>query len=178
MVDSRLSISSCSTLEYSDNDRVWMRRALELAKVAASTEEVPVGAVLVRGPEVLAEAHNQTVVDTDSTSHAELLTIRSASIDQGDWRLLGTTLYVTLEPCAMCAGAIVLARLSRLVFGAFDPKTGACGSLRNLVQDPRLNHSCEVATGVMRQECGELLRGFFSDLRRTTASGRARQGDD
>ena len=160
MVDSRLSISSRSTLEYSDDDRVWMRRALELAKVAASTEEVPVGAVLVRGPEVLAEAHNQTVVDTDSTSHAELLTIRSASIDQGDWRLLDTTLYVTLEPCAMCAGAIVLSRIPRVVYAASDPRAGMAGSLGNLLQEPRLNHRCEVISGLLAEESAEILRAF------------------
>ena len=165
MVDSRLSISSRSTLEYSDDDRVWMRRALELAKVAASTEEVPVGAVLVRGPEVLAEANNQTVVDTDSTSHAELLTIRSASIDQGDWRLLGTTLYVTLEPCAMCAGAIVLSRIPRVVYAASDPRAGMAGSLGNLLQEPRLNHRCEVISGLLAEESAEILRAFFQDLR-------------
>ena len=165
MVYSRLSISSRSTLEYSDDDRVWMRRALELAKVAASTEEVPVGAVLVRGPEVLAEAHNRTVVDTDSTSHAELLTIRSASIDQGDWRLLGTTLYVTLEPCAMCAGAIVLSRIPRVVYAASDPRAGMAGSLGNLLQEPRLNHRCEVMSGLLAEESAEILRAFFQDLR-------------
>ena len=165
MVNSRLSISSRSTLEYSDDDRVWMRRALELAKVAASTEEVPVGAVLVRGPEVLAEAHNQTVVDTDSTSHAELLTIRSASIDQGDWRLLDTTLYVTLEPCAMCAGAIVLSRIPRVVYAASDPRAGMAGSLGNLLQEPRLNHRCEVISGLLAEESAEILRAFFQDLR-------------
>jgi len=165
MVNSRLSISSRSTLEYSDDDRVWMRRALELAKVAASTEEVPVGAVLVRGPEVLAEAHNRTVVDTDSTSHAELLTIRSASIDQGDWRLLDTTLYVTLEPCAMCAGAIVLSRIPRVVYAASDPRAGMAGSLGNLLQEPRLNHRCEVMSGLLAEESAEILRAFFQDLR-------------
>ena len=165
MVNSRLSISSRSTLEYSDDDRVWMRRALELAKVAASTEEVPVGAVLVRGPEVLAEAHNRTVVDTDSTSHAELLTIRSASIDQGDWRLLDTTLYVTLEPCAMCAGAIVLSRIPRVVYAASDPRAGMAGSLGNLLQEPRLNHRCEVISGLLAEESAEILRAFFQDLR-------------
>jgi tRNA(adenine34) deaminase len=142
-----------------------MRRALELAKVAASTEEVPVGAVLVRGPEVLAEAHNRTVVDTDSTSHAELLTIRSASIDQGDWRLLGTTLYVTLEPCAMCAGAIVLSRIPRVVYAASDPRAGMAGSLGNLLQEPRLNHRCEVMSGLLAEESAEILRAFFQDLR-------------
>jgi tRNA(adenine34) deaminase len=142
-----------------------MRRALELAKLAASTEEVPVGAVLVRGPEVLAEAHNQTVVDTDSTSHAELLTIRSASIDQGDWRLLDTTLYVTLEPCAMCAGAIVLSRIPRVVYAASDPRAGMAGSLGNLLQEPRLNHRCEVMSGLLAEESAEILRAFFQDLR-------------
>ena len=142
-----------------------MGRALELAKIAASTEEVPVGAVLVRGSEVLAEAHNRTVAHADATSHAELLTIRSASMGQGDWRLLDTTLYVTLEPCAMCAGAIVLSRIPRVVYAAADPKAGLAGSLENLLQEPRLNHRCELISGVCAEESAELLRAFFQRLR-------------
>ena len=142
-----------------------MGRALELAKIAASADEVPVGAVLVRGTEVLAEAHNRTVADADATAHAELLTIRSASMVQGDWRLLDTTLYVTLEPCAMCAGAIVLSRIPRVVYAASDPKAGMAGSLENLLQEPRLNHRCELTSGVRAQESTELLRVFFQSLR-------------
>ena len=142
-----------------------MGRALELAKIAASAEEVPVGAVLVRGTEVLAEAHNRTVADADATAHAELLTIRAASMVHGDWRLLDTTLYVTLEPCAMCAGAIVLSRIPRVVYAASDPKAGMAGSLENLLQEPRLNHRCELTSGVRAQESTELLRAFFQSLR-------------
>ena len=160
-----MPLLSHSTLEHSDDDRVWMGRALELAQIAASAKEVPVGAVLVRGTEVLAEAHNRTVVDADPTSHAELLTIRSASMVQGDWRLLDTTLYVTLEPCAMCAGAIVLSRIPRVVYAASDPKAGMAGSLENLLQEPRLNHRCELTSGVRAEESAELLRAFFQSLR-------------
>jgi len=122
---------------------------------------VPVGAVIVRGGEVIAEAHNRTVEDCDPTAHAEALAIRSAARRLGDWRLEDCTLYTTLEPCAHCAGAVVLARVSRLVFGAADLKAGMAGSLDNLVQDPRLNHRVELLGGVLAEESGELLRGFF-----------------
>jgi tRNA(adenine34) deaminase len=138
-----------------------MRRALELARAAADAGEVPVGAVLVRGDEMVAEGHNRTVTDADPTAHAEVVVLRAASAEQGDWRLLETTLYVTLEPCSMCAGAIVLARVPTVVFGAADPKAGMVGSLGNLLQDDRLNHRCEVTTGVLAAESGDLLRGFF-----------------
>ena len=147
------------------SDLHGMRLALAEARVAGTAREVPIGAVVVQDGIVLGSGSNATEMLQDPTAHAEMVAIQQAAARAGSRRLTGATLYVTLEPCAMCAGAIVLARLSRLVFGAFDPKTGACGSLRNLVQDPRLNHSCEVATGVMGQECGDLLRGFFSDLR-------------
>jgi len=138
-----------------------MARALELARAAALRGEVPVGAVIVRGGEVIAEAHNRTVEDCDPTAHAEALAIRSAARRLGDWRLEDCTLYTTLEPCAHCAGAVVLARVSRLVFGAADLKAGMAGSLDNLVQDPRLNHRVELLGGVLAEESGELLRGFF-----------------
>jgi tRNA(adenine34) deaminase len=146
-------------------DRKWMERALELAREAAVMQEVPVGAVIVRGGEVLAEGHNLTVTEADPTTHAEVVAIRRAAAAVGDWRLLDTTLYVTLEPCAMCAGAIVLARIPRVVFGARDPKAGMVGSLGNLLQDPRLNHRCEVTEGVLAAESGELLRVFFRERR-------------
>jgi len=158
------------------SDLHGMRLALAEARAAGIAREVPVGAVVVLDGIVMGSGSNATEMSQDPTAHAAMVAIRQAAARAGSRRLTGATLYVTLEPCAMCAGAIVLARLSRLVFGAFDPKTGACGSLRNLVQDPRLNHSCEVATGVMEQECGELLRGFFSDLRRMTASSSKPQG--
>jgi len=138
-----------------------MARALELARAGALRGEVPVGAVIVRGGEVIAEAHNRTNLDSDPTAHAEALAIRSAARRLGDWRLEDCTLYTTLEPCAHCAGAVVLARIPRLVFGAADPKAGMAGSLDNLVQDPRLNHRVELRSGVLAEESAELLRGFF-----------------
>ena len=132
-----------------------------MARVAALREEVPVGAVLVRDGGLLAEAHNGTITRSDPTAHAEILAIREAARRTGDWRLVDCTLYVTLEPCAMCAGAIVLARIPRLVYGASDPKAGMVGSLGNLVQDARLNHRAEVANGVLAEEAGAQLKEFF-----------------
>lgn len=146
-------------------DRLWMSRALELARAAAAAGEVPVGAVIVRDGRVLGEGHNRTVGDADPTTHAEVVAIRAAAAALGDWRLLETTLYVTLEPCAMCAGAIVLARIPRVVFGAPDPKAGMAGSLGNLLQDSRLNHRCDVSSGVMADDSAELLRSFFRERR-------------
>lgn len=142
-------------------DEAWMRRALELARVAGRGGEVPVGAVLV-GPEgLVAEDHNRTRELADPTAHAEIRVLRRGGELAGDWRLTEHTLYVTLEPCTMCAGAIVLARLPRLVFGARDPKAGMCGSLEDLVRDPRLNHRVDVVEGVLAEEAGELLSDFF-----------------
>jgi tRNA(adenine34) deaminase len=138
-----------------------MRRALQMARAGEDTGEVPVGAVIVRDGEIIAEAHNRTVTDADPCAHAEILTIRAAAAAQGDWRLLDTVLYVTLEPCAMCAGAIVLARIPHVVFATFDPKAGMAGSLEDLLRDPRLNHRCEVTSGVFRDESSELLKSFF-----------------
>jgi tRNA(adenine34) deaminase len=142
-----------------------MRRAIDEAIRAGERGEVPVGAVIVRGDELVATGHNLTHTSGDPSAHAEMLAIRRAAGAIGHWRLLGLTLYVTLEPCAMCAGAIVLSRLDRLVFGAPDPKAGMCGSLENLVQDPRLNHRVELEGGVLAGECGELLRRFFRERR-------------
>ena len=138
-----------------------MQRALEQAHAARSQEEVPIGAVIVHDGKLLAEAFNLTRTNSDPTAHAESVAIRRAAERIGGWRLLGATLYVTLEPCAMCAGAIVLARIGRLVFGASDPKAGMCGSLGNLVQDARLNHRVELTSGVLAEEAGEMLRSFF-----------------
>jgi tRNA(adenine34) deaminase len=149
----------------SSADERWMREALELARGAEREGDVPVGAVIVCGNEVLARTSNRTVRDLDPTGHAELLAIREAARARGDWRLSGCTLYVTLEPCAMCAGAIVLARLDRLVFGAWDEKAGMVGSLGDIVRHPKLNHRAEVLGGVLEKECGELLRGFFQARR-------------
>jgi tRNA(adenine34) deaminase len=148
-----------------------MARALEQARLSAVRGEVPVGAVLVRDGALVAEGHNRTFLDADPTGHAESVVIRAAAAAQGDYRLEGTTLYVTLEPCTMCCGAIVLSRIPRVVYGARDPKAGMGGSLENLLQDPRLNHRCNVTPGVLAEECGELLRSFFRARRR--ASSRA-----
>ena len=144
-----------------DGDSAWMARALELARAGGQRGEVPVGAVIVQGGVVLAESHNRTVDRRDPTAHAELVAIRAAARRLGDWRLTGCTLYVTLEPCAQCAGAIVLARIPRLVFGAHDPKAGMAGSLGNLVRDPRLNHRADLLGGVLAEESSRLLQSFF-----------------
>lgn len=148
------------------DDEAWMRRALAEAEQGALAGEVPVGAVVVRDGELLAAAHNRRETDADPLAHAELLAIRRAARRVGGWRLTGCAMYVTLEPCAMCAGALVNARVGRLVFAASDPKAGFCGTLGDLVRDPRLNHRLEVVSGVLAEESAELLRRFFSRLRR------------
>ncbi|MGH7448775.1 MAG: tRNA adenosine(34) deaminase TadA [Longimicrobiales bacterium] len=143
------------------DDALWMQRALELAHAAAAVDEVPVGCVIVRAGALVAEAHNLTRTLDDPTAHAELVALRTAAARLGCSRLLDTTMYVTLEPCAMCAGAIVLAKVKRLVFAAADPKSGMAGSLGSIVQDRRLNHRVELASGVLAEPAGELLRRFF-----------------
>lgn len=142
-----------------------MARALERARGARERDEVPVGAALVLDGRLLAEGWNRTVELSDPTAHAEVMAIREGARRMGDWRLLDTTLYVTLEPCAQCAGAIVLARIPRVVYGAPDPKAGMAGSLGNLVQDPRLNHGVRLTTGVLAEASSELLRTFFRERR-------------
>jgi tRNA(adenine34) deaminase len=142
-----------------------MRVALDEAEDAGEAGEVPVGAVIVREGEVLARAANASVSSADATAHAELLAIQAASAVLGDQRLTGCTLYVTLEPCAMCAGAIVLSRVDRVVFGAWDPKAGMAGSVSDLLRNPGLNHRPEVQGGVMEAECGRILSEFFREKR-------------
>lgn len=145
-----------------------MGLALDQARAALETDDVPVGAVVVdSGGEVIATGRNRREADGDPTAHAEILAVRAAASALGQWRLEGCTLVVTLEPCTMCAGALVLARLPRLVFGAHDPKAGACGSVSNAVADPRLNHRVEVIGGVREAECGQELRTFFRARRRS-----------
>ena len=139
-----------------------MGEALRQARRAFAAEEVPVGAVIVRAGRIIARACNQVELLKDATAHAEMLAITQAEEAVGDWRLTDATLYVTKEPCPMCAGAIVHARLARVVFGASDPKAGAAGSALNLLQFPSLNHQCEITAGVREPECRELLRAFFS----------------
>jgi len=147
-------------------DLRWMTAALAEARSAATSGDVPVGAIVLRGGEVVARAANRTMRDQDPTAHAELLAIRAASAALGRWRLDDCTLYVTLEPCAMCAGAVVLARIARVVLGAWDPKAGMAGSVGDLLRHPRLNHRPEVVGGVLESECGALLREFFAERRR------------
>lgn len=147
-------------------DQVWMMEALAEARRAAEIGEVPIGAVVVRDGEILGRGHNRREIDGDPLAHAEILAIRQAASRMGGWRLTGCTMYVTLEPCAMCAGALVNSRVERLVYGAPDPKAGYCGTLGDLVRDPRLNHRLEVVAGVLEGESAALLRGFFASLRR------------
>ena len=142
-----------------------MALALEEARTAGEAGDVPVGAVVARGDEVLGRSGNARERDQDPTAHAEILALRQAAGALGSWHLEGCALYVTLEPCAMCSGALVLARVDRLVFGAPDPKAGFAGSRGDLVRDPRLNHAVEVTSGVLQDECGEVLRAFFRDRR-------------
>ena len=143
------------------SDELWMRDALELARHASKMGEVPVGAVIVREGAVLSRAHNAREQSKDPTAHAEAIAIRSASRCVGDWRLTDTTLYVTLEPCPMCAGAIVLARIPRVVYAASEPKFGAAGSVFDILQGGRLNHSVNVVKGVLAEESRALLQSFF-----------------
>lgn len=138
-----------------------MQYAFNLAKQAEAEGEVPVGAVLIQDNELIAEGWNQPIGHSDPTAHAEIQTLRAASQRLENYRLPGTTLYVTLEPCPMCAGAIVHARVDRVVFGAFDPRAGAAGSIFNLLQAQELNHCCEITPGVLSEQCADLLRGFF-----------------
>jgi len=142
-------------------DDLWMSRALEMAGRAGQMGEVPVGAVLVGPDGLVAEGHNLTVTNSDPTAHAEVVVIRQAAARMGDWRLPDLTLYTTLEPCALCSGAIVLSRVRRVVYGATDPKAGMAGTLGNLVQDPRLNHRVSLTTGVLADASSRLLQEFF-----------------
>ena len=146
-----------------------MDRAIEQAREAERAGDVPIGALIVRDGRIVAAAHNRRIIDADPTAHAEMLAIRAAAAALGDWRLTGCMLVVTLEPCPMCAGAAVLARLDRLVYGAADPKAGAADTLYRIPTDERLNHRVEVVGGVRAEECGALLRDFF---RRQRALGK------
>ena len=143
----------------------YMQEALKEANAAAAEGEVPIGAVIVRGGEIIARAHNRTEQAKDPTAHAEILAIREAAARLGGWRLPGCSMYVTVEPCSMCAGAIVWSRSERLYIGAMDPKAGACGSLYSIPTDSRLNHNVEVETGLMGEECSRLMKDFFRKLR-------------
>jgi tRNA(adenine34) deaminase len=147
------------------SDEYYMQLAIEEAKKAEEIGEVPIGAIIVKDGEIIARAHNLRERDQRSIAHAELLAIDEACKSIGSWRLEGATLYVTLEPCAMCAGAIVLSRIKKVVFGASDPKGGCAGTLMNLLQEERFNHQAEVVSGVLKEECSEILSGFFRKIR-------------
>ena len=159
-----------------DIDMRMMERALELAAHAAGAGEVPVGAVAYRGGEILGEAANARERDADPTAHAEIVAIRAAAAALGTWRLDGCSLAVTLEPCPMCAGALVNSRIARVVFGARDPKAGACGTLMDICRDARLNHRLEVVEGVLADRCAALLTSFFAARREAQAAERAESG--
>ena len=152
-------------MDASATDERWMREALDAARGCLDHGDVPIGCAIARGDELVAVVGNERELRNDPTAHAEVLALRAAAQRTGRWRLDDLSLYVTLEPCAMCAGAIVLARVERVVVGAMDPKAGFAGSLGNLVQDPRLNHRVELTTGVLEQDCGEVLRAFFRSRR-------------
>ena len=148
-----------------DNDFFWMGQALKLAQQAGEKGEVPVGALLVRGDVLIAEAFNLREAHGSPIAHAEMLVLQTASEEIGNWRFVDTTLYVTLEPCPMCAGAIVLARIPRVVYATTDPKSGAAGTLYNILQDERLNHRVEVVSGILAEESSALLKSFFRQRR-------------
>jgi tRNA(adenine34) deaminase len=153
------------TSHFFPRDEYFMRLALREAERALEHDDVPIGAVLVHDGEVLATGRNEREERQDPTAHAEVLALRAAAEKIGSWRVLDSVLYVTLEPCAMCAGAIVLARVPRVVFGAWDPKAGAAGSVLDVLAQPRLNHRPEVAGGLLAEECGALLSSFFAGRR-------------
>ena len=153
------------TEHFFPRDDYFMRLALREAERALEHDDVPIGAVVVRGGEVLGTGHNERELRQDPTAHAEMIALREAARAESSWRVLDAVLYVTLEPCAMCAGAIVLARVPRVVFGASDPKAGACGSVLDVLGEPRLNHRPVVAGGLLGEECGALLSAFFAARR-------------
>nr|WP_231571616.1 tRNA adenosine(34) deaminase TadA [Paenibacillus sp. VKM B-2647] len=150
---------------FGHDHEMWMREAIAEARKAEQLQEVPIGAVIVKNGEVIGRGHNLRETSKDPTLHAEMIAIREASERLGAWRLLDCTLYVTLEPCPMCAGAIVQSRLPRVVFAAPDPKAGCAGTLMNLLQEDRFNHRAEVVAGVLQDECAAMLSGFFRNLR-------------
>ncbi|NVN89379.1 MAG: tRNA adenosine(34) deaminase TadA [Desulfuromonadales bacterium] len=154
------------------NHRYWMQRAIAEAAKASNKDEVPIGCVIVRDGQIIARGHNLRESSQDPSAHAELIAIRKAARKLGSWRLLDTTLYVTLEPCLMCMGAIILSRIPAVAFGCYDPKGGAAGSLYDLSDDPRLNHRVQLLPGIMEAECSALLSDFFAELRKRKRASR------
>jgi tRNA(adenine34) deaminase len=153
------------TTHFFPRDEYFMRLALREAQRASEHDDIPVGAVVVKDGEVIGSGHNEREVRADPTAHAEMIALREAARLLGSWRVLDSVLYVTLEPCAMCAGAIVLARIPRVVFGTADPKAGAAGSVLNILEEPRLNHRPQVESGLLAEDCADLLRAFFGSRR-------------
>jgi tRNA(adenine34) deaminase len=149
----------------SSNDATWMEHALAQARLASAAGEVPVGAVVVKDGEIVGLGHNRTLLDNDPTAHAEIVALRQAATRVGNHRLGGCAMFATIEPCAMCAGSLIQARLARLVYGASDAKAGAAGSVLDVVNHPKLNHQMEVTSGVLAGECAELLKNFFGNRR-------------
>jgi tRNA(adenine34) deaminase len=147
------------------NDEYFMREALRQARKAYDADEVPVGAIVVRGDKIIARAHNQVELLKDATAHAEMLALTQAEAAVGDWRLIDCELYVTKEPCPMCAGALIHTRVRRVIFGCADPASGAAGSVANLLQMPTLNHRCDIAVGILENECAAILKDFFRQKR-------------
>ncbi|MFK8066633.1 MAG: tRNA adenosine(34) deaminase TadA [Gammaproteobacteria bacterium] len=165
-----MGISSSKTIDHVNSeqkiiDLEWMHRALQLAKKAESVGEVPVGAILLQNDKVIGEGWNQPIKNCDPSAHAEITAIRNAAENVQNYRLPDTTLYVTLEPCSMCAGAIIHARIARVVFGAYDPKAGAAGSVFDILGTDKLNHKVEIVSGVMQNQCSEILKQFFKNKR-------------
>jgi tRNA(adenine34) deaminase len=154
----------------SNNDNIYMTSAIRQAEIAEQNGDVPIGAVIVHNNQIIAKAYNQREQLKDPTAHAEIIALTQAAAALDTWRLSGCTIYVTLEPCPMCAGALVLARIDRLVYGCDDPKTGAVKSLYNIVQDDRLNHQLEVTSGVLNEQCSSLLQDFFAHRRTENSS--------
>ena len=152
-------------MNQAELDRQFMEQALEQAQLAAIVGEVPVGAVIVRNGVVLSKAFNKPITNHDPSAHAEMLALRQAALSEENYRLPGTTLYVTLEPCTMCAGAMLHARVDRIVYGAADPKTGAAGSVLDVFSSKQINHQTVIEGGMMSEECGQLLRDFFKERR-------------
>lgn len=159
-------------MNLNQTDTDFMQQALELARIAADAGEVPVGAIVVKDGAIIGRGSNAPISTSDPTAHAEIRAMRDAATHLGNYRLVDCTLYVTLEPCAMCTGAIQHARIARLVYGASDPKTGACGSVVNLMAEPKLNHHTDITKGVLAQECGAMLSAFFAARRKKSTASR------
>src|SRR5215469_1522075 len=166
-------LSPNAELRRSTDDAAWMRLALEQARIAAEAGEVPVGALVTKDGEIVGQGHNRNLLDNDPSAHAEIVALRDAAKRLGNHRLGGCIVYATIEPCAMCAGALIHARVARLVYGASDPKAGAAGSVLQVLNHPELNHKMEVTPGVLAEKCSEILQDFFRRKRERTALDQA-----